>query len=226
MRPQSITVNLLADGQKVAEKQVTEADGWAYSFTGMTKNKAGQAIDYTVTEDAVEGYTATVAGFDITNTHVPGTVDVTVSKIWNDGNDKDGIRPASVMAQLYADGVAQGGAVELSSANGWTSTWTGLAEYQGGHKVSCAVEEASVPDGYTSSVKEQASGNFVITNAHTPKADPSPVPPSPDSKPRSPRHQGRVLPATGEGPELPGILALAGVSLIGLAGAYAKRMRD
>ena len=226
MRPQSITVNLLADGQKVAEKQVTEADGWAYSFTGMTKNKAGQAIDYTVTEDAVEGYTATVAGFDITNTHVPGTVDVTVSKIWNDGNDKDGIRPASVMAQLYADGVAQGGAVELSSANGWTSTWTGLAEYQGGHKVSYTVEEASVPDGYTSSVKEQASGNFVITNAHTPKADPSPVPPSPDSKPRSPRHQGRVLPATGEGPELPGILALAGVSLIGLAGAYAKRMRD
>ena len=81
MRPQSITVNLLADGQKVAEKQVTEADGWAYSFTGMTKNKAGQAIDYTVTEDAVEGYAATVAGFDITNTHVPGTVDVTVSKI-------------------------------------------------------------------------------------------------------------------------------------------------
>ena len=226
MRPQSITVNLLADGQKVAEKQVTEADGWAYSFTGMTKNKAGQAIDYTVTEDAVEGYTATVAGFDITNTHVPGTVDVTVSKTWDDGNDKDEIRPASVMAQLYADGVAQGGAVELSSANGWTSTWTGLAEYQGGHKVSYTVEEASVPDGYTSSVKEQASGNFVITNAHTPKADPSPVPPSPDSKPRSPRHQGRVLPATGEGPELPGILALAGVSLIGLAWAYAKRMRD
>ena len=226
MRPQSITVNLLADGQKVAEKQVTEADGWAYSFTGMTKNKAGQAIDYTVTEDAVEGYTTTVAGFDITNTHVPGTVDVTVSKTWDDGNDKDGIRPASVMAQLYADGVAQGGAVELSSANGWTSTWTGLAEYQGGHKVSYTVEEASVPDGYTSSVKEQASGNFVITNAHTPKADPSPVPPSPDSKPRSPRHQGRVLPATGEGPELPGILALAGVSLIGLAWAYAKRMRD
>lgn len=226
MRPQSITVNLLADGQKVAEKQVTEADGWAYSFTGMTKNKAGQAIDYTVTEDAVEGYTATVAGFDITNTHVPGTVDVTVSKTWDDGNDKDGIRPASVMAQLYADGVAQGGAVELSSANGWTSTWTGLAEYQGGHKVSYTVEEASVPDGYTSSVKEQASGNFVITNAHTPKADPSPVPPSPDSKPRSPRHQGRVLPATGEGSELPGILALAGVSLIGLAWAYAKRMRD
>lgn len=226
MRPQSITVNLLADGQKVAEKQVTEADGWAYSFTGMTKNKAGQAIDYTVTEDAVEGYTATVAGFDITNTHVPGTVDVTVSKTWDDGNDKDGIRPASVTAQLYADGVAQGGAVELSSANGWTSTWTGLAEYQGGHKVSYTVEEASVPDGYTSSVKEQASGNFVITNAHTPKADPSPVPPSPDSKPRSPRHQGRVLPATGEGPELPGILALAGVSLIGLAWAYAKRMRD
>lgn len=226
MRPQSITVNLLADGQKVAEKQVTEADGWAYSFTGMTKNKAGQAIDYTVTEDAVEGYTTTVAGFDITNTHVPGTVDVTVSKTWDDGNDKDGIRPASVMAQLYANGVAQGGAVELSSANGWTSTWTGLAEYQGGHKVSYTVEEASVPDGYTSSVKEQASGNFVITNAHTPKADPSPVPPSPDSKPRSPRHQGRVLPATGEGPELPGILALAGVSLIGLAWAYAKRMRD
>ncbi len=73
---------------------------------------------------------------------------------------KNWVRPITLARHAYGDvyrdaemRIPGPGTVELSSANGWTSTWTGLAEYQGGHKVSYAVEEASVPDGYTSSVK-------------------------------------------------------------------------
>lgn len=76
------------------------------------------------------------------------------------------------------------------------------------------------------------TGNFVITNAHTPKVNPTPEPgPAPDpsspgSKPPASGHQGKSMPATDEGPVLLGILTLAAASLAGLAWAAKKRMRN
>ncbi len=58
-RPESITVNLFADGTKLKSQSVSaDADGnWSYSFTDLPKYANGQEITYTVTEDAVDGYT-------------------------------------------------------------------------------------------------------------------------------------------------------------------------
>uniref|UniRef100_UPI00066C3DA3 Spy0128 family protein n=1 Tax=Streptococcus oralis TaxID=1303 RepID=UPI00066C3DA3 len=54
-RPTKITINLLADGQKVDSKEVqAAADGtWTVEFTKLAKYKAGKEIKYTVTEEAV-----------------------------------------------------------------------------------------------------------------------------------------------------------------------------
>ena len=60
-RPTKITINLLADGQKVDSKEVqAAADGtWTVEFTKLAKYKAGKEITYTVTEDAVAEYEST-----------------------------------------------------------------------------------------------------------------------------------------------------------------------
>ena len=71
-RPSSITVNLLANGEKKASQEVTADNGWKYTFTNLPKYAAGSKIVYTVNEEKVEGYTATVSGYDITNTYKPG----------------------------------------------------------------------------------------------------------------------------------------------------------
>lgn len=78
-RPESITVNLLADGKKVADETVTAQSDWQYSFVGLAKEKAGKAIDYTITEDYVENYSAEIIGNHmIINTliipHIPSVV--------------------------------------------------------------------------------------------------------------------------------------------------------
>ncbi|APR08767.1 Collagen adhesin precursor (plasmid) [Lentilactobacillus parabuchneri] len=73
IRPSSITVNLLANGQQVASKKVSASDNWQYSFDNLAAYANGQKITYTVTEDAVAGYTSTVDGYNITNTHNPTT---------------------------------------------------------------------------------------------------------------------------------------------------------
>ena len=38
-RPESITVNLFADGKKVKSQTITEADGWRYVFDNLDKYK-------------------------------------------------------------------------------------------------------------------------------------------------------------------------------------------
>ena len=76
-RPTSITVNLLANGQKVANQKVT-ADAnsqWHFEFKEMPKFENGKMIDYTVTEEAVEGYQSVITGYDIVNRYTAKSTD-------------------------------------------------------------------------------------------------------------------------------------------------------
>ena len=53
LRAESITVNLLADGTKVDEIALNEANNWKHTFENLPVNKAGVAIVYTVEEVGV-----------------------------------------------------------------------------------------------------------------------------------------------------------------------------
>lgn len=48
----------------------------------------------------MEGYTAAPNGYDITNTHVPETTDVNVTKIWDDAGNQDGKRAKEITVKL------------------------------------------------------------------------------------------------------------------------------
>ncbi len=90
-----------------------------------------------------------------------------MTKAWADANDQDGIRPSSVKAQLYADGTPLGDPVELSEADGWTHTWTGLFMKEAGKDVVYEVEEVSVPKGYEASVSGDATAGYTIAVLRT-----------------------------------------------------------
>jgi|GEM_PF-1969964 len=163
-RPESVTVRLLADGKEVASTTVTEKSNWSYSFTNLSKYSDGKEIKYTVTEDAVEDYTTTVDGYDITNTYKPGKTSVTVTKAWEDFSNQDGRRPESIEVQLYADGEEYGDAIELSDDNNWTYTWSELDEYNSGNKIEYTISEPEVPARYISSVTGSAEKGYIIAN--------------------------------------------------------------
>ncbi|MCQ5134432.1 Cna B-type domain-containing protein, partial [Coprococcus eutactus] len=50
--PGKITVNLLANGVKEADKEVTASNGWKYSFTDLPKYAGRNEITYSITENA------------------------------------------------------------------------------------------------------------------------------------------------------------------------------
>lgn len=168
-RPASITVNLLADGNKVAEKTVTKDDDWKYEFKDLPKYKNGKEIVYTVTENTVEGYSTSIKGHDITNSYTPGETSVTVTKHWNDSNDKDGIRPGSIKVQVFGDGNKVGDEVELNEKNNWTTTWNKLPQKKSGKDITYTVKEVGNISGYTTTIDDKNHGDIIITNTHTPK---------------------------------------------------------
>lgn len=176
-RPTKITINLLANGQKVDSKEVqAAADGtWTVEFTKLAKYKAGKEIKYTVTEEAVAEYEATITDFTITNKYAPKEIDYKVTKVWNDANNQDGKRPESVTVQLYkkvgnADPVAVEGkkltltAKEKTDDNTWVASFTNLPQYEAGKEITYSIKEVDVPAGYEASVTGQ-----VVTNTYNPE---------------------------------------------------------
>ncbi len=176
-RPTKITINLLADGEKVASKEVqAAADGtWTATFEKLAKYKAGKEIKYTVTEEAVAEYEATITDFTITNKYAPKEIDYKVTKVWNDANNQDGKRPESVTVQLYkkvgnADPVAVEGkkltltAKDKTDDNTWVASFTNLPQYEAGKEIAYSIKEVDVPAGYEASVTGQ-----VVTNTYNPE---------------------------------------------------------
>ena len=82
VRPVKITIRLLADGEPVDSKTVTEKDGWKWTFENLPKYKDGKEIKYTIKEDRVKGYVPKVDGYDVTNTYTPPTGDTMHPWLW------------------------------------------------------------------------------------------------------------------------------------------------
>ena len=164
-RPEKITIYLLANGKQVDAKEISEKDGWKYSFTGLAKyDENKQEIKYTIDESEVEKYTKQINGYDLINTYTtenPETVDVSGTKTWNDGGNKDKTRPEKITIYLLANGT-QVDAKEISEKDGWKYSFTGLPKYDDNkQEIKYTVDESEV-EKYT----KQING-YDIINTYT-----------------------------------------------------------
>ena len=169
-RPASVTVHLKQNGANFGESiTLNEANSWTATKTDLPKYDAsGKEYAYTWEEDAVTDYTATssVNGTvtTLTNTHVAEVVSVSVEKIWDDSNNQDGIRPASLDVTLQKNG-AELKTVTLNDANNWTYTEANLPKNENGKAITYSWSEPSVT-GYTSS-KTESGNKTTFTNKHS-----------------------------------------------------------
>ena len=120
-RPKSITVHLYAGGEEVRSAKLTAANGWKHKFGELPKFVNGHPITYTVKEDPVRWYVAEIHGYTIRNKYQPEMTSVSVRKVWDDENNKNEYRPASVRMTL-----SNGVSVILNEENGWMASITGL----------------------------------------------------------------------------------------------------
>ena len=176
-RPSKITVNLLANGSKVASKEVKpDAEGnWLYQFDNLdVVDDAGNLIAYTVSEEPVAGYETSVEGTNITNSRTPEVTEVAVKKVWDDKENKDGLRPDKVTVRLLADG-QEVAVKEITATDNWQASFTDLPVYKEGKKIAYTITEDPVA-GYTATID-----GFTVTNRHVPPTTPPSTPPTPPS---------------------------------------------
>ena len=189
-QPKSVSVRLLRDGQDTGlTAELNEANGWHHTFENLEKYSSADGsslYDYSVEEVHVDGYDSNVSGnmevgFTLNNT---ARIKVPVSKIWNDNENSDGIRPASVTVSLLRNGEPTGETIELNETNGWkgifqgeqlpSGSYAGLPMYLDGVKCDYTIEEQEIPEDVASGGKytPAISGdidNFTILNNHVPR---------------------------------------------------------
>ena len=174
IRPTSIVVKLMNGNEKIAEETLSVENNWTYTFENLDKKSNGVDINYTIEEVNVEGYTSVVSGsiengYRITNTHKVEKTSVKISKVWDDNNNQDGIRPKVINVILKADGeIITGKKAKLNEDNNWSVEFTGLDKNKNGKEIQYTIEEISVA-GYTTQITGDAKNGYVITNSHTPE---------------------------------------------------------
>ncbi len=180
IRPESITVKLLADGRVVALKEIKEKDNWSWIFEDLPVYEKGEKITYTIKEDSVENYETKVDGYNIINTHKTETTTVSGSKTWNDNNNQDGVRPDSITVELLktVDGtttsmgdnykrILTGSTVDYS--------WSDLPVYEAGKEITYTVKEVGEENGKIAGKNgkeytvEYDSNGMNITNSYEPE---------------------------------------------------------
>ena len=263
-RPDKITIRLYRNGTEIDHKDVTSSN-WSWNWTGLTRYDSDhKEYSYTISEDAVAGYTTSVSGYNVTNTlnaygsvtlakvdattgaglagavfdlyrqggakvgtyttnaggvirvdnlaygnyyfvetkapegyvlesrqvsftinssttaTAPASVRVTntkkpdetiavnATKVWDDKDNADGVRPSSVTFHLYADGVEIGSGV-ANAGNNWTVSFGNLPKTKNGVNISYAIVEDGVGNYYTASYDTRLNNDgsylFTVTNS-------------------------------------------------------------
>lgn len=166
-RPSTVNLQLYANGKKVedAEGRLSisgSGNTWTYTFADFQKfytdeaGNKGREIRYTLeatptNPGELDEYSIAYHNYTVILSHRKDTVSRSVHVEWQDSNNQDGKRPASMMVQLYADNVPlEGKVVLLSNANNWTHTWDDLAKYaDGGREVTYSARVSSTLVDYT-----------------------------------------------------------------------------
>ncbi len=165
-----ILINLQAPDGEDARNYIAQKGDWGDS--AMAYNNAylsGTTIDKETQEEDSAGFVRK----DYTKVGLT-EYRYEVIKVWDDDNDRDGVRPESITLHLYADGKDTGKTLTLPIKNeNGSLSWKGSFENipytdPEGNKILYSVRE-DVPAGYTSAYKLNGNEIVTLTNKHEPE---------------------------------------------------------
>ena len=196
-RPASVTIRLYADGVEVDSHVLTDAENWQFTFAENPRyQEDGKTeIAYTVREDAVPMYAVTIGGYSIVNDYLPEVTSVSVSKVWDDNNNSQCLRPSSITMTL-SDGQKAVKSVILNAANEWAAIVDNLPTVVNGQPAQYTWSEQNVL-GYELKEVTQQGSLTIFCNQIWDRPDN----PSSGTKPKIPGEGGyEPEPDPGEGP--------------------------
>ena len=169
-RPGSVRVRIVnaKTNAVVQEHELNAGNNWTWNVAGLPKRQdGGETVRYLVQEvGEYAGYSAACeivveadGSYTVKLTNVlTGKLDIGGEKLWDDGGDRDGLRPDSVQLKIYQNAIAEQNLVRIvqvtaapnSGVNDpWTWSVQDLPVYDGfGRPITYIVVEDPVPAGY------------------------------------------------------------------------------
>lgn len=172
----SKVVELLANGEKVADITLNDANGWSHTFADLPATDQNGPIVYSVREANTEGYLSEVSGdasegFTVVNLELPthagfagATDDIDVTKSWiGDAGNQARIN-------LLVDGY-EIDSVVLDAQNDWKHVFDNMpiVENEQGQPVTYTVAEP-VMDGYDTKISGNRAQGFIVSNIEAAEA--------------------------------------------------------
>ena len=157
-------INLLSGTTyTIEETNINEKFVFSETELTITDTKDGESDVTTGTSETVTGSIENpnmLYSLIYTNRNVG--IDITVTKVWDDGEDELGVRPTSVIVNL-----SNGDEAELTGENNWTYVFENLPIYdENGKVIEYDVTEEDVP-GYISNKSGDIEEGFTFTNTVT-----------------------------------------------------------
>ena len=153
-RPAEVTVNLLADGNKVGSVKLNEENNWTYTWKNLAKKNQGKNITYMVSEDPINNYSASISqavdgSFVFTVTNTLKTTKISGEKVWNlKGNNE--LLPKQITVYIKdGETTVEELTVKAGEDGKWSFTSKDLPKYRadGTTEIVYTVDEAEVyPD--------------------------------------------------------------------------------
>lgn len=161
-----VIVNLLADGQVVAETELNANNNWQYTFENLPKYDPtdGHGIVYDVQEEPIEDCVSqregnVENGFTFTNTiYSQELINIPVRKVWTN------VVLDRCIINLLVDGVVVE-EVELNSRNNWTYTFENLrkVDKDDGHEYLYEIAEEPI-EKCSVEIRGDAQEGFTVYN--------------------------------------------------------------
>ena len=169
-RPGSVRVRIVnaKTNAVVQENELNAGNNWTWNVAGLPKRQdGGETVRYLVQEvGEYAGYSAACeivveadGSYTVKLTNVlTGKLDIGGEKLWDDGGDRDGLRPDSVQLKIYQNAIAEQNLVRIVQVTAapnsgvddpWTWSVQDLPVYDGfGRPITYIVVEDPVPAGY------------------------------------------------------------------------------
>ena len=169
-RPGSVRVRIVnaKTNAVVQEHELNAGNNWTWNVAGLPKRQdGGETVRYLVQEvTEYAGYSAACeivveadGSYTVKLTNVlTGKLDIGGEKLWDDGGDRDGLRPDSVQLKIYQNAIAEQNLVRIVQVTAapnsgvddpWTWSVQDLPVYDGfGRPITYIVVEDPVPAGY------------------------------------------------------------------------------
>lgn len=185
IRPNSVTVQLIKDSTVFRTAMLDASNDWSFKFEQLPE------AEYTVKEISTDGYGTSYERrngniYTVINTaggidnpppepekpQKPSVVDISVEKVWNDGENNHAGRPKSITVKLIKDGSVYS-TLELTEQGGWKDAFKSVPA----DSSYTVIEDA--PENYSAAYVKNEGNGFTVINSFTPGITDSGTPPPP-----------------------------------------------